>query len=157
MIVSLDAGEMTVAQVLAAMRNSVARISGVVDQKAGPQSAYQTDLDGLVAEIAFAKWRNVCPDLTVSPRVGGSDAVVKGWRIDVKATRHVTGRLLASRTKKAEYADAYVLAVVRDNTVRFPGWATSADLLRDENLTDFGYGQVFALTQAQLRPFSEIA
>jgi hypothetical protein len=157
MIVALDAGEMTVAQVLAAMRNSVARISGVVDQKAGPQSAYQTDLDGLVAEIAFAKWRNVCPDLTVSPRVGGADAVVKGWRVDVKATRHENGRLLASRTKKPEYADAYVLAVVRDNEVRFPGWATASDLLREENLTDFGYGQVYALTQQRLRPFAQLA
>lgn len=152
----LDAGEMAVAQVLAAMRNGINRASGVANKRIGPQSDYQTDLDGLVAEIAFAKWRNVAPDLSVRPRAGSADAVVDKARVDVKSTRRKDGRLLAARGKATHNdVDIYVLAIVEDNVVNFPGWAKASDLLKDENLIDLGHGKGYAMTQEQLRPFKD--
>lgn len=154
---SLDAGEMAVAQAVAAMRHGINRASSVSNSRVGPQSDYQTDLDGLVAEIAWAKWRNCYPDLSVSPRSGGADALVSGKRVDIKATRYANGRLLAVPSKHKDDADVYVLAIVNESTVRFPGWAYSDELLSEQNLTDLGHGPTYAMTQDQLRPFKEAA
>lgn len=153
--VTLSAGEMAVAQQLAAMRNAVARAGKVRNAKMGPQSDYQTDLDGLVAEIAFAKMMNVYPDLSVYPRHGGVDAVVNGIRIDVKSTRYPHGHLVAVIGKESDAVDRYVLGHVNDNMVRFFGWATSDELIRQENMKDFGHGSGYALPQQQLHPFKE--
>ena len=155
MKVVLDAGEMATAQSVAAMRSAINRASSVRDGKMGGQSGYQTDLDGIVAEIAFCKWRNVYPDLTIKPRSGSADAVIGDKRVDVKATRYQNGRLLAVTGKREEDADIYVLAIVNDNEVRFAGWAYAHELLRDENLMDLGHGQGYALPQNRLRQFKE--
>lgn len=155
MKITLDAGEMAVANVVAAMRTAVNRSSGVAQTKIGPQSYYQTDLDGVVGEIAFCKWKNVCPDLSVSPRQGGADAVVNGKRVDVKTTRHPDGKLLAVVTKNIEDADTYVLAIVKDNEVDFVGWAFAHELLDDNNIVDLGRGQTYCLPQSRLRSFKE--
>jgi hypothetical protein len=156
-VVTLDAGEMAVAQMVASMRNAINRASKVGNSRVGPQSDYQTDLDGLVAEIAWAKWQNCWPDLSVSPRAGGADAVTGDARVDIKATRYVNGKLLAVPSKNQGDADVYVLAIVRENEVRFPGWAYADELLSDNNLTNLGHGPTYAMTQEELRPFKEAA
>jgi hypothetical protein len=155
-MITLDAGEMAVASMIAAMRNGVARGSQVSNAKIGPQSDYQTDIDGIVAELAFCKWQNVFPELTISPRSGGADCMVAGKSVDVKATRRTNGRLLATLKKAVEDADIYVLAIVADNTVTFPGWVFAKELLNPENIIDLGHGSGYALEQSQLRPFKSL-
>jgi len=154
-LVELDAGEMAVAQSVAAMRNGINRATNVANSRVGPQSDYQTDLDGLVAEIAWAKWKNCYPDLTVSPRSGGADAIVGRYRVDVKATRKERGRLLARPSKEIGDADIYVLAVVDQNRVTFRGWAFANELIHAQNLTDLGHGPTYALEQERLRGFQD--
>ena len=153
MLVELQQGEMAIAQVLAALRNASNRSSNITNAKVGRQSDYQTDLDGIVAELAFAKAMNCCPDFSITPRSGGADAVVKGKRIDVKATRYDKGRLLAVASKESADSDIYVLAIVNENVVQFRGWAYSDELLRNDNLTNLGHGKTYALPQHCLRPF----
>ena len=155
MKITLDAGEMAVANVLAAMRHGVNRHHGVVNGRMGPQSDFETDLDGVVAEIAFCRWKNVCPDLSITPRSGGEDAIFAGKHVDIKATRREDGRLLAVATKEIEDADIYVLAIVKGNQVRFAGWAFAMELISKDNLTDLGHGPTYALAQSRLRVFKE--
>lgn len=153
--VTLDLGEMAVAQMLASMRFAVNRANSIPYSKVGPQSSQQTEMDGIVAEIAFCKWKNVCPDMTIRPRAGGADCVVDGKTIDVKATRRQDGRLISVTNKAAANADIYVLAIVNDNTVSFAGWAFSRDLMKPENVIDLGHGPTYALDQSSLRPFKD--
>lgn len=153
--VTLDFGEMAVVSVLAAMRQAVNRSSQVENRRIGPQSDYQTEVDGLVAELAFCKWKNICPDMTTSPRSGGADCVVNGWSVDVKATRRQDGRLLAVMSKNAASADIYVLAVVNDNSARFAGWAFTHELIDEKNKIDLGHGDTYALEQSKLRRFKD--
>lgn len=152
-VITLDAGEMAVANVLAAMRQGINRGSGVNNAKVGPQSDFLTDLDGLVAEIAFCKFKNVCLDMTVQPRSKGADCIVDGRRIDIKATRRSNGRLLAVPSKTTQDTDIFVLAIVDNNVVTFAGWAWAKDLLNDVNLIDLGHGPTYALDQDNLKPF----
>ena len=151
--IELDASEMAVVQMLAAMRHGMNRSQSVNNSKVGPQSDYQTDLDGLVAEFAFCKWKNVWPDLSISPRSGGADCVVDGRTVDVKATRRQDGRLLAVTSKNADEAEIYVLAIVRDNSVTFAGWAFANELLDPQNILNLGHGPTYALDQSRLRVF----
>lgn len=151
--VTLDVGEMTVAQMLASMRFAVNRANGVQNARVGPQSFYQMEMDGIVAELAFCKWRNVCPDMTIVPRSGGADCVVDGKTIDVKATRRQDGKLLCVTGKAVPNAEIYVLAIVNDNAVSFPGWAFADELMKPENITNLGHGPTYALDQSQLRQF----
>ena len=48
MKITLDAGEMAVDGVAAAMRTAVNCTAGVTDGKVGPQSQYHTEIDGIV-------------------------------------------------------------------------------------------------------------
>ena len=155
MKITLDAGEMAVAGVAAAMRTAVNRTAGVTDGKVGPQSQYQTELDGIVGELAFCKWKNVCPDLSVSPRHGGVDAVVKGQRIDIKVTRRPDGKLICNIGKSANNVDVYILGIVKDNEVDFVGWAFAHELINDDTIVDLGMGPTYVLPQSRLRAFKD--
>lgn len=144
----------TLAHLLSSLRHHVNRVGKVVNQKIGPQSEMRTDLDGMLAELAFCRAFNYYPDLTITPRAGGWDAVARtGQTVDVKATRHADGKLLAAMNKERSDADLYVLAIVSDTSVRFVGWATAEELLAEKNIVTLGYGPVYALPQDKLRPF----
>jgi len=156
MRVELNPGEMVIANVLATMRNAVSRGSGTKDAKIGKQSALQTDLDGAVAEIAFAKAHNAYLDFSVAPKSGGHDLFVNGYKVDVKATRYQHGKLLATTKKTLGDAQIFVLGIVNDHVVTFAGWAWATDLLASENLSDLGYGPTYALDQDRLKRFTHV-
>jgi hypothetical protein len=153
-VVELDAGEMAVVTMLAAMRHSCNRKHNVSNSRIGPQSDHITDLDGLIAEFAFCKWKNIYPDLTINPRSGGSDCVINKKRVDIKTTRYKQGRLLATISKKPTDVDVYILSIIEDNKVTFVGWAMSDELLQQSNIVDLGHGKSYALAQSQLRQFN---
>ena len=154
MTVTLDSVEVAMAQILATMRHNVARMAGVRNQRMGDQSDYATDLEGMASELAFCKAANYWPDMTIGPRSGGWDLVARnGKTIDVKATKHENGRLLATLKKKPEDADYYVLMVGECPTYRIAGYATAGDLLKEENIIDLGYGPGYGLTQNQLKQY----
>lgn len=150
--IELTQAEMDMCIVLAAQRNMVARGNGVKDRQMGKQSAFDTDYIGMVGEFAFCKMFNIFPDLAASPRSGSCDCTYKGYRIDVKTTTYKTGQLLAT-LKENHDVDRYVLAIVDDKTVVFPGWASKEDLIREENIRDLGHGSGYVLSQEQLNPW----
>lgn len=153
-VVKLTDAEILMLTVLGGMRSIVARSAGVVDAKMGSQDGMSADVDGLMGEYAFCKWKNIFPDLVPSPRTGSADCVSKGQRIDIKSTRYSTGRLLATLKDNPD-VDIYVLAIVKDKEVDFVGWATKSELCSEENIKDLGHGKGYCLEQSQLRKFSE--
>ena len=155
MLVELTDSEYSVAVMLAIARRSAARGNGVVDMQIGKQDPYEIELDGLMAEIAFAKQFNYYPDLTVGPRNGGEDFRLRsGKTVDIKATRHKNGRLLATLKKESSPCDLYVLAIIEPvKSVNLIGYIASDDLFKQSNLIDLGHGTGYGVTQADLRTF----
>lgn len=152
MDVNLNAAEQQIAKFLAKQRHQENRRNGVENNRIGPQSDWETDLNGIGAELAFAKLLNVYPDMSIGVRRGGSDCrSARGNRIDVKATQYQSGRLLAVKGKRPSDADIYVLMVGRFPTYRWAGWATAQELIREDNITDLGHGPTYALSQSELR------
>lgn len=152
--VSLTDAEMITIKALGGMRALVGRTAGVTDRKMGNQSGLSIDEDGMMAEFAFCKHFNIFPDLVPGPRSGSYDCIYKGKRIDVKSTRHETGRLLATLKDNPD-VDIYVLGIIDGQTVHFPGFALKSDLCREENITNLGHGQGYALNQDRLRAWKD--
>lgn len=138
------------ANFLGGVRALMNRGSGVKDAKVGPQDGLQADQDAILAELAFAKLHNCWPDLSLRPRSGSADAVIKGKRIDIKATRRQNGQLLSTLKKNSD-VDVYVLAILTDDQVVFPGWAYAEELHSDKCKTDLGHGATYAMNQSELR------
>lgn len=150
MKIKLSESEIKICEWLAKNRYQNNRKENVQDKKIGPQSCDLTDLDGICGEFAFCKAFNLYPDMSVSPRKGGYDLVVKGKRVDVKTTRYKTGKLLATRDKKLEDSDVYVLVLSEPPVFTIIGWCNSSDLIKDNNLVDLGYGLTYCLPQNKL-------
>ena len=109
------------------------------------------DVDGVIAEYAFAKKFNVFPDIGLSPRSGSCDGVYKNYRYDIKSTRYKTGKLLSTMKVNPD-VDMYILAIIEDNTVTFAGWSLKDELIQESNIKDLGHGKGYCLSQNQLRP-----
>lgn len=120
-IVELSSGEVALAAALADMRQGENRRAGIKNLKAGPHDPITTELVGVFAEFAFARWANVYPDLTTHLRSGSHDAMFRGWRVDVKGTRSSTGSLYIDG-RPDKQADLYVLVHVNYASCRIVGW-----------------------------------
>jgi hypothetical protein len=149
-VVKLSNTEIATCCMIGNMRSIVARSNNVEDKKMASLSGINVDEDGVIGEYAFCKEKNIFMDLVPSPRSGGYDCLYKGYRIDIKTTRHQNGRLLAT-TKVNTDIDIFVLAIINGTEVTFPGFALHAELYREENLRDLGHGTGYALDQDQLR------
>jgi hypothetical protein len=153
-ILSLTPIEQKLARYVGAARYNAARAAKVTNARVGGQSNEQTDVEGFAAELAFSRLVNVYPDLTIGARHGGFDCELNeyfGIRVDVKATRYRSGRLLATRGKfDVSDVDVYALMVGEMPTYRFVGWATKEELIQQANLSDLGRGVGYVLPQARL-------
>lgn len=153
----LDAGEMAVASVLAALRSTMSRLIKTYDRRLDTEkSGYEIDLIGIIAEIAFAKKFNVYPDLSISPRSHSHDAIFRDKTIDVKGTDLPNGRFLVTLKKEEKPCDVYVLAIVDCDRVSFPGYITKEHLFMEENKRDLGKGMGFVIDQNKLMPFRNV-
>lgn len=144
--------EVWACKMMGGFRGAMARRLSVTDRKMAKLSGQQIDEDGLIGEYAFCKTFNAFCDFVPDPRSGSADCVIGGYRIDVKSTRRANGRLLVTLKENTD-VDIYVLAIIEENTVRFPGYATRAEICREENIVDLGHGRGFALPQERLRAF----
>ena len=155
MKIVLDPGEMAVAQLLATLRRTVNQAAGISDRRRDTRDPNVTELMGATAEVAFCKHFNCYPDLTVVPRRGGHDAILRGHRWDIKAVAKPDHRLLAAVEKSPGDVDCYALAVVSGPTVELVGWAPAGKLLHPATVVDLGHGPVHALSRGELQAFPE--
>ena len=151
--VVLNEAEQKLAKYLAKKRYDAARRDGIPDMKMGPQSAHETDLEGIAAEIAFCKIMNVYPDTDV---VVGARPVADAYTtsfgsVDVKTTKYRNGMLLATTKKYTKHPDSYALMIGEFPRYRFVGWVPAEELLMEKNIRDLGHGRGYALNQNMLR------
>jgi len=146
----LEPDEITICETVGRLRSLIARSSRVKDAKMGGQDGAASDVMGMKAEYAFAKAFNTFPDLGLKPRSGSPDGFLNGKRYDVKSTHHLDGMLLSTRKVNPDI-DVYVLATVKNRCVRFVGWASKEELIKEDNLIDLGYGKGYGLDQNQLK------
>jgi hypothetical protein len=126
-VITLSVGEWAVAHSVGAMRQAVNREAGRKNLKAGGQDPLTTEAIGAFGELAFARWANVYPDLSVHLRAGSFDAVWRGYNIDVKTTRTAGGPLYVDERKQP---DIYVLAELRDIDVTLVGYISTQKAVR---------------------------
>lgn len=156
MIINMTPSESAIAQVLAVMRNTTARQNGVADKQMGKQDPIEIDRDGILAEMAFGKAFNLYPDLSVYPRKGGADLIGRtGKKIDVKATRYKTGRLVIHIDKPVDEVDIYALAIVDGDNVNLVGYIQSKDAVKKENIKNLGHGEGYVIEQDSLIKFKD--
>ena len=157
MIVTLADSEVAVATMIALARRASSRGHNVQDAQMGKQDPMEIDIDGMVAEIAFGKQFNYYPEFVVGLKSGGPDFVTRtGETVDVKATRHQNGRLLATTKKNLDPCDIYVLAIILScRKVDLCGYIKKEDFFTPQNLMDLGYGPTYAVNQEKLQRFKE--
>ena len=155
MIVELNPSEILVCECIGRMRSLIARSANVKDQKIGNQNGIESDVMGIKAEYAFAKYFNVFPDLGLSPRSGSCDGRLKGVAYDIKSTHIKSGHLLATKKVNPD-VDMYVLCVVTKNQVDIKGYIFKKDFIKPENLKTLGHGEGYCLEQSALTPFKPI-
>jgi hypothetical protein len=149
MSITLNDAEQKLAKYLAAQRHAANRSSGTKNSRIGPQSDEQTDLEGVGAEVAFCRMFNVYPDTQINERPAEDAVLHDGNAVDVKATPHPNGHLLAARWKKCN-VQMYSLMVGKFPTYRHAGMMPAKELLREGRLKNFGYGESFAASQSEL-------
>lgn len=148
--------EFNLIQIIANLRGIANRSGGVTNKRVSTNQYQDVEFDGLIGEYAFCKLHNIFLDVIPNVRAGSYDCLYNGWRVDIKATRYHTGQLIGHKDRN-EDVDVFVLAIIDNNTVRFPGYALAEELYDVENITTLGkYPQlVFALPQSKLRKFKK--
>ena len=155
-IITLEPTTIAFANLLAVMRNGVARNNKVTDKQMGKQNPIEIDEDGLLGEFAVAKYLNVFPDFSISPRSGGADLIRNNKKIDVKATRYKSGNLVIHIDKKADEVDLYILAIIQENkSVDIVGWIESTEAIQEINIGDLGHGKGYVIPQSKLKKFGK--
>ena len=155
MEITLNDGEQLAAHTIARLRYAVSRARQTPDEKIGPQSNDQTDLEGAAAEFVVCKALGTWPELSITPDKG-YDTKYNGLTIDVKSTTVESGRLLVRPEKQDSPADWYVLV-----TGTFPGpymirgFMHKNDLFKPDYLTDLGHGPTYAVPQSHLIGFED--
>ena len=147
--VTLTREEMNIVRILGELRSSMSRSHGVKNNKVSDLADHEIDIDGVMSELAFCKHHNIYFDPTINPRSSTYDCLYKGKRIDIKSTRHQNGRLI-KHIKHNPDVDVFVLAIIKDNTVTFPGYYTANNLYKPENIKKIGYDDTYVIENDKL-------
>ena len=155
---TLNEAEKKLAIFLAKSRYQNARRRAKPDMKKGGQTNWETDLEGVGAEIAVCSLLNIYPDLeTDLAELPTYDCVTKtGLTIDVKATKYRNGRLIAALWKK-NVCDAYVLVIGEFPNYTIVGFLEGKELLDQMRVDDLGHGPVFVADQDELKNINTLA
>jgi hypothetical protein len=154
MMIRLERGEQEVCEYLAKERHNNARRKGVPRGKKGPQSDYETDLEGIASELAAAKLLNVWPDMKIG-EAPAHDLIVGSYTIDVKTTKYRTGKLIAALDKKNKPCDYYMLMLGTFPEYSLGGFCRKEELLNEDTITNLGRGPLHALQQDELMSLDE--
>ena len=147
--VKLTDTEAKIAEFIGKSRFKNARNKNVTNNRKGPQSDYETDLEGAASELAAAKILNLWPDLQIE-KIPTHDLIYNNKTVDVKTTKYKTGRLIAGLNKKDKSCDYYMLMTGSFPEYECAGFARKEKLLNEDTITNLGWGDLHALDQRDL-------
>jgi len=158
--IELNSVEQELCGRLAKERHQVNRRGGVKNSKIGDQSDEFTDMEGMSAELAFCKMFNIYPDLFIqitSSKQGKDfgDAILDGKKVDVKATKYQTGKLLAVPWKKPT-VDAFALMIGQCPKYTFRGFIGADEFLSDKFLRELNGKKTYLAYQEELKEWESI-
>lgn len=145
--VTLTDYELISCRMIGNMRSYMCRSMNVPKSAARP--SMENDEDGVIGELAFCKHKNIYFDMTANIRTNTYDCILSGKKFDIKSTRWPEGKLLAGTTRNPD-VEVFALAIIDQNTVTFPGYVLADAMYVPENITDLGYGPVYAVAQKDL-------
>jgi hypothetical protein len=158
--VILNKEEQALCRFIAKRRYETARGAGVTNSKKGNQSNEATDLEGVAAELVFAKFYKAYPsgvfDIGARSSNKGEDSdgdiAINQLIIDVKATKYETGRLIAAEWKDHSSIDYYALVVGEFPKYEVRGLMSTGELITEERLKTLpnGTNKVYQATQDEL-------
>ena len=159
--VVLNLEEQALCKFIAKRRYETARKAGVTNSKVGEQSNKDTDLEGVAAELAFAKFYKAYPsgvfDIGARSSKKGEDTSgdisINNLTIDVKATKYETGKLIAAQWKDHSHIDYYALVVGTFPKYDIRGLMLTEELVCSERLDCLprGTNKVYQASQDELK------
>lgn len=151
-LITLNETEQMLAMFLARKRDEVNRKNGVPQGQISTRPHTEVELDGIGAEIAYAKLMNVYPDMEFEHWPAEDCLTDTGETVDVKMTSRSTGDLLAAPYKKFKSTDIYAVLVGRFPEYRLVGHCRRDDVFRDDRLTTLNGREVYKVPGIELRP-----
>lgn len=156
----LDDFEQAVCRRLSALRHANNRHDGVSNSKIGPQSDEDTDVEGIAAEFAFAKFFNCYPDLTIGTRSSsnktdtGDITLPNGMSVDVKSTTYANGKLVVAPWKQPT-GHFFALMVGEFPSYTYKGVFLQTEAIVPERLGTLGHGDTYIVDQSELIELGE--
>ena len=149
--ITLDDHEMIMVRMVGLMRHHANTAAKVPETKRSKMSGEDIHADGFMAEYAFGKWKNLFVDLSTLMRSGGYDLRDKNFRFDIKSNRLKNPDLIIVMKDNPD-VDIYILSRIEGNQVHFLGWCEKHEAIREEYITDLGYGPLYRIPREKLRP-----
>ena len=140
------------------LRNQLARLSGVKDQKIDKdRPEIDIDILGAKAELAVSLVFGADFSLNTMGIDDGCDFFLHDIGVDVKSTFYKTGKMLF-KSKDSFKADVCVLATATKqlNQIEVVGWLSKKEFMQIAKMSDVGQYHGWAVNQDKLRPLGEL-
>lgn len=139
-------------------RRRIGDATGDFDLLVDKDRFMQHEIQGVAAEVAFAKYYNLYPPMDIGMKPGSADFIVDGRSIDVKQSKYGDARLIVPpyKLESNRSCDSYVLVTGEMPSMRMMGYARREDLCNPKNLVTLR-SLVYALSIEQLRPMPKPA
>ena len=123
----------------------------------GSKTAFEIDLEGFGAELAFCRMFDCEPDTEIGSKLNAWDCITKkGNKVDVKWTSKEDGELLVKQSKKRKgEVDIWVLMTGKFPTYNFVGYATDEEVF-NAPITNYGYGDNYTIRQEDLHTLTKL-
>ena len=127
---------------------------GRKDMKVSGRGDAEISLEGIGGELAFCQLFEVYPEQVFYLGPVGNDpgdAMIDGFRIDVKTSKRHDADLIAAQHKAVGRIPVHALMTGSFPRYVFRGFAWSEDLLDDRQLVELGYGPTYLYPKRMLR------
>ena len=149
-VVELNYIEQMLVQDVARQRCS----GGRADKKMSNRDDVEISREGIAGELAFCRLFDVFPDQVFYLGPVGDDpgdAIIGGFRIDVKTSRRQDSELLAAGHKTVGRIPVHALMTGAFPRYVLRGFAWSEDVLQQNRLVNLGYGPSYLYPRRMLR------
>jgi hypothetical protein len=142
--------EYRICKIVGKDRNDVNIANGVIERIMSKiKTPEEIHIEGAVGEFVVAKFLNVYPDFTTEPRRRGAELMFMGWKVDAK-NRNPYRDMMTPCHKQLGDADIYVCVTGEFPKYEITGWCWENELIRPENVRNFGYRDSYFLEEGKL-------